>query len=65
MKDTPGKPAPVSGSTLDERVKNARAALDMAPAVATLLAQELGRDQNWQSRQIEDFNRIAQHYLPT
>ena len=25
MKDTPGKPAPVTGSTLDERIKNARA----------------------------------------
>ena len=28
MKDTPGKPAPVTGSTLDERIKNARAQLD-------------------------------------
>ena len=28
MKDTPGKPAPVTGSSLDERIKNARVALD-------------------------------------
>lgn len=28
MKDTPGKPTPVTGATLDERVKNARAQLD-------------------------------------
>jgi phenylacetate-coenzyme A ligase PaaK-like adenylate-forming protein len=28
MNDTPGKPAPVTGSTLDEKVKNARAQLD-------------------------------------
>jgi phenylacetate-coenzyme A ligase PaaK-like adenylate-forming protein len=28
MKDTPGKPTPVSGATLDEKVKNARAQLD-------------------------------------
>lgn len=28
MKDTPGKPAPVTGATLEERIKNARAALD-------------------------------------
>ena len=28
MKDTPGKPAPVTGATLDERIKNARTQLD-------------------------------------
>jgi phenylacetate-coenzyme A ligase PaaK-like adenylate-forming protein len=28
MNDTPGKPTPVTGSTLDEKVKNARAQLD-------------------------------------
>jgi hypothetical protein len=28
VKDTPGKPAPVTGATLEEKVKNARAALD-------------------------------------
>ncbi len=28
MNDTPGKPAPVTGATLDEKVKNARAQLD-------------------------------------
>ena len=28
MKDTPGKPTPVTGSTLDERIKNARTQLD-------------------------------------
>jgi glycerol-3-phosphate dehydrogenase len=44
---------------------NARAALDMAPAVASLLAQELGRDESWQSQQIQQFNQIAEHYLPT
>ena len=28
MIDTPGKPAPVTGATLDEKIKNSRAALD-------------------------------------
>jgi phenylacetate-coenzyme A ligase PaaK-like adenylate-forming protein len=28
VKDTPGKPAPVTGATLDDRIKNARAQLD-------------------------------------
>jgi glycerol-3-phosphate dehydrogenase len=44
---------------------NARAALEMAPAVASLLAQELGRDPSWQSQQLAEFTAIAQHYLPT
>ena len=28
MKDTPGKPTPVTGATLDERMRNARTQLD-------------------------------------
>ena len=28
MIDTPGKPAPVTGATLDEKIANARTALD-------------------------------------
>jgi glycerol-3-phosphate dehydrogenase len=42
---------------------NAKAALDMAPAVAALLASELGRDSTWQSQQIEQFASIAKHYV--
>jgi glycerol-3-phosphate dehydrogenase len=41
----------------------ARAALEAAPAVAELLATELGRDQAWQAQQVSDFTAIAQHYL--
>jgi len=43
---------------------NARAALAMAPAVARLLARELGRDETWQQRQHQEFSSIAAHYLP-
>ena len=42
---------------------NVRAALAMAPAVARLLAAELGRDESWQRRQIEEFTRIAQNFV--
>ena len=38
---------------------NARAATAMAPAVAQLLARELGRDEAWQHRQLREFNDIA------
>jgi glycerol-3-phosphate dehydrogenase len=42
---------------------NARAATAMAPAVAQLLARELGRDEAWQQRQIRDLNEIADCFV--
>ena len=42
---------------------NARAAIRMAPRVAALLAQELGKDKTWQVDQVEKFNQVAQGYL--
>ena len=42
---------------------NARAAVAMAPAVATRLAAELGRDEAWRASQSDQFTGIAQHYL--
>jgi glycerol-3-phosphate dehydrogenase len=38
------------------------AALDAAPQVAALLAGELGRDTNWQTDQVKQFNAVAQLY---
>jgi glycerol-3-phosphate dehydrogenase len=43
---------------------NARAALSVAPAAARLLADALGRDENWQRRQLAEFNEIAVGFLP-
>ena len=42
---------------------DAQAAIDAAPLVAALLAEELGRDTAWQDRQVEEFNEIAKGYL--
>jgi glycerol-3-phosphate dehydrogenase len=42
---------------------DAKAAVAMAPAVARLLAAELGRDAPWQRRQIADFTAIASGYM--
>jgi len=42
---------------------DAQAAIDAAPLVAALLAEELGRDSAWQDRQVEEFNEIAKGYL--
>jgi glycerol-3-phosphate dehydrogenase len=43
---------------------NARSALAMAPRVASLLAEELGRDDAWKLAQIEAFTSLARGYLP-
>jgi glycerol-3-phosphate dehydrogenase len=42
---------------------NARAAIEVAPTVAALMAAELGRDEAWQLEQVQSFNEIAKNYL--
>lgn len=42
---------------------DARAALRMAPTVARLMAQELGRDQAWIDAEVANFNSLAAQYL--
>jgi glycerol-3-phosphate dehydrogenase len=44
---------------------DARACSEIAPRVASLMAAELGRDQTWQSRQLDHFDAAAAKYLPT
>ena len=44
---------------------DAGASREIAPRVAALMASELGRDQAWQSRQLESFDAVALQYLPT
>jgi glycerol-3-phosphate dehydrogenase len=41
---------------------NAAAAVRMAPAVASLMARELGRDEEWQRGQIAAFTALARQY---
>ena len=42
---------------------DARAAIDMAPAVADLLATELKKDDAWKQAQIKAFREVAKTYL--
>ena len=42
---------------------NARAALEMAPTVADLMATELGRDYAWQKSQIREFTQISSCFM--
>ncbi len=43
---------------------DARAAMEVAPTVAALLAEELGRDSDWARAQVEEFQELAGNYLP-
>lgn len=42
---------------------DARAAIEAAPAVAHLMAKELGRNGEWAAREVESFSAIARGYL--
>ena len=41
---------------------NAKAAMEMAPQVARLMADELGRDRMWEERQVAEFLLLARQY---
>ena len=43
---------------------DARASIEAAPKVASLLAAELGRDAHWQEQQLADYRALAAGYLP-
>ncbi|MBK6264741.1 glycerol-3-phosphate dehydrogenase/oxidase [Marivirga sp. S37H4] len=42
---------------------DARAAAQMAPVVAEIMAKELEKDQLWIDKQLADFNKLAQRYI--
>lgn len=42
---------------------DARAALEIAPKVADILAVELGKDSSWKDTQLESFKQVASHYI--
>ncbi|PTX18904.1 glycerol-3-phosphate dehydrogenase [Pontibacter mucosus] len=42
---------------------NAKAAIEMAPQVAALMAGEMGKDAEWQQEQVRDFIKLANRYL--
>jgi glycerol-3-phosphate dehydrogenase len=43
---------------------DASASIATGPAVASLLASELGRDSKWEIAQVHEFEKLAQGYLP-
>ncbi len=43
---------------------NARAAIEVAPRIAEIMADELGKDREWCAAEIERFTETAERYLP-
>ena len=44
---------------------DARAAIDIAPKVASIMAKEMNKDKDWENQQVNDFIELAQNYLLT
>jgi glycerol-3-phosphate dehydrogenase len=42
---------------------DARAAIQAAPEVARLMAEEMGKDENWLQDQLQNFTALAEGYL--
>ena len=42
---------------------DAREAIKIAPAVASIISKELGRDHEWEKNQVSDFIKVASTYL--
>lgn len=42
---------------------NAKAAIEIAPKVAEIMKQELGKNKAWQTEQVKNFSEVAKNYL--
>lgn len=42
---------------------DAKAAIEMAPAVAQIMAEELNHPESWRQEQIQSFSKLAENYL--
>ncbi len=42
---------------------NAKASIDIAPMVAEIMADELGRDDSWIEKEVQEYNALAKGYL--
>ena len=56
--------AHINTGNLKLRRGDARAAIEAAPRVASLMAEEMGRDRSWRRDQVESFQALAAGYLP-
>jgi glycerol-3-phosphate dehydrogenase len=45
-------------------ILDAKASMEVAPKVATIMAKELSKDKTWEKEQIKNYLTLAQNYLP-
>ncbi len=45
-------------------ILNTRASMEVAPQIAAVMADELGRDEKWRKEQVDAFIALAESYLP-
>jgi glycerol-3-phosphate dehydrogenase len=43
---------------------DAKAAMEAAPVVASLMANLMGKDDGWVKKELESFSKVAEKYLP-
>jgi len=44
---------------------DAKTSIEAAPLVANIMASEMGKDESWIQRQVEDYTLMAKNYLPS
>jgi glycerol-3-phosphate dehydrogenase len=44
-------------------ILDAQAAIDSAPKVVKMMAEEMGKDEAWIETELEDFQKTAEKYL--
>ena len=44
-------------------ILDAKAAIEAAPTVASMMAEIMNKDERWAAHQVDDFKKIAQQYL--
>jgi glycerol-3-phosphate dehydrogenase len=42
---------------------NAKVAVEIAPKVVKIMADELGKDETWQTKQVQLFQQLAKNYM--
>ncbi|MBW1869942.1 MAG: glycerol-3-phosphate dehydrogenase/oxidase [Deltaproteobacteria bacterium] len=45
-------------------ILDAKASMEVAPKVATIMAKELSKDKTWEKEQVKNYLTLAQNYLP-
>ena len=46
-------------------IMNAKASIEMAPAVASIMAKELQKDKTWEEKQVREYSELAKNYFLT